>query len=109
MKKRILKWLFGSDIEEYLYVLKHWTDSVDGWGEAIRISEENIARNERLINITEDVINRYTRILRNAIIAYEWELEMHNCWTKEDVHAVVLNKFDITDEEYYNIMRSERK
>ena len=104
MKERILKWLFGNDIEEYMYVFKHWNDSVDGWGEAIRIGNEACARNERLIDITEKLINRYKNILRKAIIAYEWELEMHNCGTKADIHAVVLNKFGITNGEYNDIM-----
>jgi hypothetical protein len=104
MKKRILRWLFGNDLEEYIYVLHHWSKSVDGWGEAINIASDACARNERLIGITENVVNRYKNILHNAIIAYEFELEQQEYETEEELHAVVLNEFGMTDEEYKNIM-----
>ena len=104
MKKLILKWLFGNNLEEYKYVLRHWTKAIDGWENAIKIGNESLARNKRLIELTDHVINRYKNILRNAIIAYEFELEQQDYETEEDLHAVVLNKFGMTDEEYRYIM-----
>lgn len=104
MRKRIIRWLFGNDIDEYLYVFKHWNDSIDGWGVTINLAYDACARNERLIGITENVINRYKNILRRAITAYEFELEQHNYETKTDIHDVVLSEFGMTDEEYNNIM-----
>lgn len=104
MRKLILRWLFGNDLDEYVDVLRHWTTSINGWGEAISISKDACARNERLIGLTEIVINRYKNILRRAIIAYEFELEQQDYETEEELHAVVLNEFGITDEEYNGIM-----
>lgn len=106
MRKRIVKWLFGNDIDSYLYVFKHWSDCVDGWGNAINIANDACARNDRLIGITENVISRYKNILRRAIIAYEFELEQQDYETEADLHAVVLNEFGMTDEEYNHIMGS---
>lgn len=107
MRKRIIEWLFGSNLEKYMDILGHWSKSVDGWGEAINIASDACARNERLIGITENVINRYKNILRRAIVAYEFELEQQDYETEEEIHAVVLNEFGMTDEEYKNIV--ERK
>lgn len=104
MKKRILKWLFGYDLEEYKDILHHWSKSVDGWGEAINIANDACARNDRLIVLTESIIHRYKNILRNAIVAYEFELEQQDYETEADLHAVVLNEFGMTDEEYKEIM-----
>jgi hypothetical protein len=104
MKKRILKWLFGYDLEEYKDILHHWSKSVDGWGEAINIANDACVRNDRLIRLTEVVIHQYKRIIRNAIVAYEFELEQQDYETEEALHAVVLNEFGMTDEEYKEIM-----
>lgn len=104
MKKIILKWLFGHDLDEYIDILHHWSKSVDGWGEAIDLTKDACTRNERLIMITDGIIHRYTNILRNAIVAYEFELEQQDYETETDLHAVVLNEFGMTDEEYKEIM-----
>ena len=104
MRERILRWLFGNDIDSYLYVFKHWSDCVDRWGNAINIAKDACARNDRLIGITENVISRYKNILRRAIIAYELELKRQNYETEENLHTAVLNEFGMTDEEYNGIM-----
>lgn len=104
MKKLILKWLFGNDLGEYIDVLRHWTKATDGWGAAINLANDAIARNERLIELTNSLLNRYTKILRNAIVAYEFELENQDYETEKELHVVVLNEFDMTDEEYRYIM-----
>ena len=104
MRERILKWLFGANLDSYMYVFKHWNDSVDGWGTAINIAQDACARNDRLIGLTENIISRYKNILRRAIVAYEFELEQQDYETEEELHAVVLNEFGMTDEEYKNIM-----
>lgn len=105
MRKRIIYWLFGNNLDNYMDILSHWTKSVDGWGEAINIAKDACARNDRLIGLTENIINRYENILRNAIIAYEFELEQQDYETEEDLHTVVLNEFGMTEEEYNHIMR----
>lgn len=104
MKKLILEWLFGNNLGEYKDVLHSWTKAIKGWGEAIDIANDSITRNERLISITDSLLNRYKNILRNAIVAYEFELENQDYETEKDLHAVVLNEFDMTDEEYRYIM-----
>ena len=104
MKKLILRWLFGNDLGEYKDVLHSWTKAINGWGEAINLANDAIARNERLIELTDSLLNRYTKILRNAIVAYEFELENQDYEKEEELHAVVLNEFDMTDEEYRYIM-----
>ena len=48
---------------------------------------------------------RLKYILRNAIIAYEFELENQNYKSEDELHAVVLNELKITEEEYKEIMR----
>ena len=104
MRKLILEWLFGNSLEEYKYVLRHWTKAINEWGNAINLANESLERNERLIGLTDNVINRYKSILRNAIVAYEFELEQQDYETEEDLHAVVLNEFGMTDEEYRYVM-----
>jgi len=104
MKKRILRWLFGYDLEEYKDILHHWSKSIDGWGKAINIAKDSCDRNERLIELTDSIVNRYKRILRNAITTYEFELERQVGETAADLHTVVLNEFGMTDEEYKEIM-----
>jgi hypothetical protein len=104
MKKRILEWLFGNSLDEYKDVLHSWTKAINGWGEAIDLATDAIARNEKLIGLTDSLLNRYKSILRNAIVAYEFELEQQDYETEEDLHAVVLNEFGMTDEEYRYIM-----
>ena len=106
MREQILRWLFGAKLDDYMYVFKHWSDCVDGWGNAINIANDACARNDRLIDITENVISRYKNILRRAIVAYEFELEQQDYETEEELHAVVLNEFGMTDEEYKNVMGS---
>lgn len=104
MRKLILRWLFGRDLVEYMDILHHWTKSMDGWDDAINIAKDACAHNERLIGLTKNVINRYKNILRNAIIAYEFELDQQDYESEEDLHAVVLNEFGMTDEEYNYII-----
>lgn len=104
MKKRILEWLFGNSLGEYKDILHSWTKAINGWGEAIDLANDAIARNERLISLTDSLLNRYKNILRNAIVAYEFELENQDYETEKDLHAVVLNEFGMTDEEYRYIM-----
>lgn len=49
--------------------------------------------------------DRLKYILRNAIIAYEFELESQDYQSEDVIHAVVLNELEITEEEYREIMR----
>ena len=49
--------------------------------------------------------DRFKYILRNAIIAYEFELESQDYQSEDVIHAVVLNELEITEEEYREIMR----
>lgn len=43
---------------------------------------------------------RALEILKNAIIAYEFELEGQDYETEEELHQVVLNEFGMTETEY---------
>lgn len=43
---------------------------------------------------------RLLSILKNAIIAYEFELEQQDYETEEELHKVVLNEFGMTENEY---------
>lgn len=52
---------------------------------------------------------RMKEILRNAIIAYEAELENQDYETEEKLHAVVLNEFSMTEKEYQEIMEVVEK
>lgn len=47
--------------------------------------------------------NRLKEILRNAIVAYEHELEMQDYETIAEEHFVLLNEFDMTEMEYQEI------
>lgn len=47
--------------------------------------------------------SRLKKILRNAIIAYEHELEMQDYETIAEEHFVLLNEFDMTEMEYQEI------
>lgn len=49
--------------------------------------------------------DRLKYILRNAIIAYEFELESQDYQSEDVIHSVVLNELEITEEEYREIMR----
>ena len=49
--------------------------------------------------------DRLKYILRNAIIAYEFELESQGYQSEDVIHSVVLNELEITEEEYREIMR----
>ena len=104
MKERILMWLFGKKLDSYMEILGDYSRAVDGWGKAINMAKEACERNDRLIGLTDTIINRYKNILRNAIVAYEFELEQQDYETEEDLHAVVLNEFGMTDADYNNIM-----
>ena len=104
MKERILKWFFGESLDKYIDIMHSWTRALDGWGEAINLAQDACKRNDRLIGLTENVINRYENILRRAIVAYEFELENQDYETEAELHAVVLNEFGMTDEEYNYIM-----
>ena len=44
-------------------------------------------------------------ILKNAIVAYEFELEQQDYETEEELHQVVLNEFGMTDEEYEYVFK----
>jgi hypothetical protein len=107
MRERILMWLFGNNLDEYKDVLHSWTRAINGWGEAIDLTKDACDRNERLIGLTESLLNRYKNILRNAIVAYEFELENQDYETEKELHAVVLNEFGMTDEEYNYIMNGD--
>ena len=48
---------------------------------------------------------RLRSILKNAIIAYEFELEQQDYPTAEELHVVLLNEFEITEEEYIEVMK----
>ena len=43
---------------------------------------------------------RALEVLKNAIVAYEFELEQQDYESEEELHWVVLNEFDLTQEEY---------
>ena len=47
---------------------------------------------------------RLQSILKNAIIAYEFELEQQDYPTEEELHVVLLNEFGMTEEEYIEVM-----
>ena len=47
---------------------------------------------------------RLKEIVRHAIIAYEFELDQQDYDTDEEMHRVLLNEFNMTDEEYAEIM-----
>lgn len=51
--------------------------------------------------------NRTTEILRNAILAYEFELEQQGYKTSADVHSVLLNEFGMTEDDYESVMGRE--
>jgi hypothetical protein len=109
MKEKIFRWLFGNDLGNYKEVMHSWTKAINGWGEAIDLANDAIARNDRLIGLTNGVITRYKNILHHAIVAYEFELENQDYETEKDLHAVVLNEFGMTEEEYRYIMDGEAK
>lgn len=46
------------------------------------------------------------QILKNAIIAYEFELEQQDYNSEEDMHKVLLNEFQMNEEEYKEVMHS---
>ena len=46
-------------------------------------------------------------LLRNAIVAYENELEGHDYDTEEELHDVVLNEVEITEAEYRVLMHPD--
>lgn len=48
---------------------------------------------------------RALEILKNAIIAYEFELEQQDYETEEELHQVVLNEFGMTESEYEYIFK----
>jgi hypothetical protein len=51
--------------------------------------------------------NRLLSILKNAIVAYESELEQQDYETEEELHKVVLNEFGMTENEYNYVFKSE--
>jgi hypothetical protein len=51
--------------------------------------------------------NRLLSILKNAIVAYEFELEQQDYETEEELHKVVLNEFGMTENEYNHVFKSE--
>ena len=108
MRKKILMWLFGHNLDEYKDVLHSWTRAINGWEEALKLAKDVNKHSDRLIGITESIFNRYENILHRAIVAYEFELEQQDYETEEDLHDVVLSEFGMTEEEYVRIMRCKR-
>ena len=51
---------------------------------------------------------RLLKILYNAIIAYESELDNQDYESEEELHDVLLNEFEITDDEYEKILQYNR-
>lgn len=49
--------------------------------------------------------NRLLSILKNAIVAYEFELEQQDYGTEEELHKVVLNEFGMTENEYNYVFK----
>ena len=49
--------------------------------------------------------NRLLSILKNAIVAYEFELEQQDYETEEELHKVVLNEFGMTESEYNYVFK----
>lgn len=49
--------------------------------------------------------NRLLSILKNAIVAYEFELEQQDYETEEELHKVVLNEFGMTENEYNYVFK----
>ena len=47
---------------------------------------------------------RLKEILRNAIIAYEFELDQQDYHTDDEMYSVLLNEFNMTENEYEEIM-----
>ena len=47
---------------------------------------------------------RLYRILKNAIVAYESELDSQGYESEEEMHKVLLNEFGMTEEDYQRIM-----
>lgn len=43
-------------------------------------------------------------IIRNAIVAYEFELGQQDYETDEELHDVLLNEFGMNEDEYVQIM-----
>ena len=105
MREKIIEWLFGHNLEEYKDILHNWTKAINGWGETINLATDACKRNDRLIELSEIIIHRYESIIRNAIVAYEFELENQDYETEKELHTVVLNEFGMTDAEYHDIMR----
>lgn len=52
----------------------------------------------------KQTVRRLKAILRRAIIAYENELEYQDYESEEELHAVLLNEFGMTEEEYKSII-----
>ena len=50
---------------------------------------------------------RLLTILKNAIVAYEFELEQQDYETEEELHRVVLNEFVMTENEYNYVFERE--
>ena len=50
------------------------------------------------------IIERLKKILANAIVAYEFELDQQDYDTDDEMHKVLLNEFNMTEEEYTEIM-----
>ena len=48
---------------------------------------------------------RALEILKNAIVAYEFELEQQDYKSKKILHSIVLNEFGMTDEEYEYVFK----
>lgn len=59
---------------------------------------------------TENIsAERLLTILKNAIVAYEFELEQQDYETEEELHKVILNEFGMTENEYSYVFKFEGK
>lgn len=52
-------------------------------------------------------IERLESIVKNAITAYEFELEKQDYETEEELHKVLLTEFNMTEEEYKQLIENQ--
>ena len=50
---------------------------------------------------------RLINVLRNGIVAYEYELDQQDYPTEEEEHRVLLNEFGLSEQEYQEIIRPQ--
>ena len=103
-RKWVFKFLTGHELVE-------WEDMLDLCQQCIQCADEVSKDHQEIVGEAKCVLNLLSRaekrlkgIIKNAIIAYEFELEQQDYETPEEEHNVLLNEFGITQEEYDNIM-----